>query len=260
MVAVVLAPHQDDEVLGAYLLMSQLKRNGTDVKVVFVTNGDYEGTAIAATRSRESIAALKRIGICEDSAFFLGYADTGMPYPESFLLRLYHNSDGNEILPSRNSKSTYAAGGYQTFHSLKTGAEANYSRRNFKADLADILKQLDPGILILPSIYDYHGDHRAVGLFWKEIQKEAMPLRPKVHAYLLHGGDDLLWPARDTPRFDCPPCIPPEVWSRRKLFHYNQELCKDKKAALETFTSQKPLDYNRYLLAFAKQEEFFLDE
>lgn len=256
---VVLAPHQDDEILSSYLLLSSLLQEGAAVHVVFATNGDYEGADVSAIRNRESVVALKSIGIPEENLWFLGYADTGMPYPESFLLRLYHSGNPQAVLSSPNSGATYVAGG-ESYHCRQTGREAPYCRQSFKGDLAGVLEMLDPDLLILPSVHDCHGDHRAVGLFWKEIQAESPRLQPTVYAYLVHGGDDLIWPSRDTLHFDCPPCLPAPLWASRKQFQFSPELCGRKKEALETFVSQGPQAYDRYLLSFAKEEEFFLVE
>ena len=44
---VIFAPHQDDEILGAYEIIRQQPEH---TYVVFLTNGDYEGAEVAKTR------------------------------------------------------------------------------------------------------------------------------------------------------------------------------------------------------------------
>ena len=84
----VIAPHQDDEILSAFLLMHKIiKKNGT-VNILYATNGDYRGIDYAYTRYYESLNALSLLGICEDHMLYLGYADTGMSKEKSFLMRL----------------------------------------------------------------------------------------------------------------------------------------------------------------------------
>ena len=60
----VIAPHQDDEILSAFLLMHNvLEKNGT-VNILYATNGDYRGIDYAYTRYYESLNALSLLGIC----------------------------------------------------------------------------------------------------------------------------------------------------------------------------------------------------
>ena len=73
---VIFAPHQDDEILGAYEIIRQQPEH---TYVVFLTNGDYEGAEVAKTRWHESRKALTHLGVPEDHMIALGYADTGMP-------------------------------------------------------------------------------------------------------------------------------------------------------------------------------------
>ena len=84
---VIFAPHQDDEILGGYAVIRQQPEH---IYVVFLTNGDYEGADVARTRWQESCAALTHLGVPRDHILTLGYADTGMPRPVSFLWRLWH--------------------------------------------------------------------------------------------------------------------------------------------------------------------------
>src|SRR5699024_149585 len=88
---VIFAPHQDDEILGGYAVIRQQPEH---IYVVFLTNGDYEGADIARTRWQESCAALTHLGVPRDHILTLGYADTGMPRPVSFLWRLWHGEPG----------------------------------------------------------------------------------------------------------------------------------------------------------------------
>ena len=91
----VIAPHQDDEILSAFLLMHNvLEKNGT-VNILYATNGDYRGIDYAYTRYYESLNALSLLGICEDHMLYLGYADTGMSKEKSFLMRLRSTAENN---------------------------------------------------------------------------------------------------------------------------------------------------------------------
>ncbi|MFY7951677.1 MAG: PIG-L deacetylase family protein, partial [Armatimonadaceae bacterium] len=91
----IVAPHCDDETLGAGGLIETARRRGVPVKVVFLTHGD--GFRIAASlalrevspgptdylrfgehRRSEAIAALTRLGVSPADIHFLGYPDQGL--------------------------------------------------------------------------------------------------------------------------------------------------------------------------------------
>ena len=59
MKVLLIAPHQDDEVLAAGGLMHRMQKNGDHVSVLFATNGDYHGPEVALLRYYESYKAKK---------------------------------------------------------------------------------------------------------------------------------------------------------------------------------------------------------
>src|SRR5690242_503874 len=76
----VIAPHPDDEVLGAGGLADATVRSGGDVRVVVVTDGEAGPDAtgarnLGAARRAETRRALVALGTGSDAARFLGYAD-----------------------------------------------------------------------------------------------------------------------------------------------------------------------------------------
>lgn len=91
----VIAPHCDDETLGAAGLMRQAREAGADVHVVVISNGDgfrvgvqreYKTLRVAPAdyikyayhRQGESRAAMQVLGIPADHVAFLGYPDRGL--------------------------------------------------------------------------------------------------------------------------------------------------------------------------------------
>ncbi len=89
------APHPDDESLGGGGLIQHAVRVGAAVKVVFLTDGDRNPWAQRAAERRwtigpqeqarwgkrrraESVAALRRLGLEEGAAEFLGWPDQGV--------------------------------------------------------------------------------------------------------------------------------------------------------------------------------------
>lgn len=85
----VLAPHEDDEMLMAGGIINRAVEVGDEVKILLATNGDYNGEASGKGRIVESINALNALGVSKNDIMFLGYADTGglggaQTYEDSF--------------------------------------------------------------------------------------------------------------------------------------------------------------------------------
>jgi LmbE family N-acetylglucosaminyl deacetylase len=123
--ALIVAPHADDEVIGAYGLMRQLRTRGARVRVLIVTDGAASHRHSAAwpperlvtQRIRESRWALRRLGICASDIHTLDLPDAGLETP---------------------------------------AAEAGNRIRRFVARCADL------DLLVGPLSQDDHADHRVV--------------------------------------------------------------------------------------------------
>ncbi|MET3827736.1 LmbE family N-acetylglucosaminyl deacetylase [Sphingomonas sp. PvP055] len=84
--ALIVAPHPDDEAIGAFGLMRLLKRRGARVRVIIVTDGagshpgsrKWPRTRLVATRRRETRAVLRGIGIGANDVRFLALPDGGL--------------------------------------------------------------------------------------------------------------------------------------------------------------------------------------
>lgn len=85
--AVIVAPHPDDEAIGAYGLIRRLRARGARVRVIVVTDGTeshpgslrWSAPKLAAWRRRESRAVLAGIGVDARAVTFLGLADGTLP-------------------------------------------------------------------------------------------------------------------------------------------------------------------------------------
>ncbi|MGJ3626867.1 PIG-L family deacetylase [Sphingomonas sp. MMS24-JH45] len=79
----VVAPHPDDEAIGAHTMMTRLRRRGVVVHVVIVTDGAgshrssprWPGRRLVAERRRESRRVLRQIGVTADAVTFLDLPD-----------------------------------------------------------------------------------------------------------------------------------------------------------------------------------------
>lgn len=85
--AVIVAPHPDDEAIGAYTLIHWLRHAGARVRVIVVTDGTgshpgskrWPAARLAALRQRESLAVLARLGVERRAVTFLGLTDGALP-------------------------------------------------------------------------------------------------------------------------------------------------------------------------------------
>lgn len=249
-----LAPHQDDEILSAYLYLSQLKAQDHRVSVVFATNGDYHGKYVAQCRYKESIDALQTCGILKKDIYYMGYADTGMQFYHSFLFQLYH-SESEKRHSSPYSQFTYHPINGETIHRMFYKEEAVYSRNNFVIDLKHIILYLNPDILIMPSVYDAHGDHLGLALFTKDILRDF----PSIicYTYLIHGRNDNIWPPRGRTPWMKPEAVPIKEWNNRFIICGSPRDVLLKRNAILKFKSQLKDDADGFLMSFSKEKEFF---
>jgi LmbE family N-acetylglucosaminyl deacetylase len=164
----VVAPHPDDEAIGAGGLIQRAIARGGDVCAVFITAGESnpwpqryvnrrwritpaqreEWGELRCTEARQSLATL---GARSDCSIFLGYPDQQI----STLART-----GNETLADT---------------------------------LRAIMRDYQPTILIAPSAQDLHADHRAVAYFAHQAVRGLGDNAPEVMTYVVHGEGD---PAR----------------------------------------------------------------
>ncbi len=82
-----LAPHPDDESIGAGGLLALLADAGVPVRVLFVTDGtrshptsrEYPAPRLRALREQEALDALDALGLAPEAAAFLRHPDCGLP-------------------------------------------------------------------------------------------------------------------------------------------------------------------------------------
>ncbi|WP_267433192.1 PIG-L family deacetylase [Sphingomonas sp. GM_Shp_1] len=84
--AVIVAPHPDDEVIGAAGLIQALRRRGADVSVIVVSDGaashpnspTWPAHRLIAAREKESLHALRRLDVGRGAVTFLRLPDGGL--------------------------------------------------------------------------------------------------------------------------------------------------------------------------------------
>lgn len=261
----VIAPHPDDETLGAGGVIQAVLAYGAQVKVVMMTNGDGQIMAplllhrqirpravnyIAAGEHRqiETLAALQLLGLPQEAILFMGYPDRG--------LTSLWESNWNGACPvkapyTRSTRSPYA---------LTFNPQASYCGRDLLADLGAIINDYKPDLVLLPHPSDDHADHRAAAnfsLLALALSQAAEPdYQPAIWGYLIH------YDYYPQPRGLQPDrsLLPPAAlvgdsgrWARFNLSPAQLEL---KTQAIQAYPTQRFL-LGSFLPSFIRQNELF---
>jgi LmbE family N-acetylglucosaminyl deacetylase len=160
----VLAPHPDDESVGTGGLLQHALEVGTQMLVVFFTDGDnnpwaqragelrwrigaIERARFAVRRRKEAGRALEKLGVSPGLVRFLGFPDQG----------------ATDMLLHANEVAMRA--------------------------LTDVLRDFHPTVVVGPSLLDLHPDHSALGVILAlALDGLASTMAPRNHVrYLVHN-------------------------------------------------------------------------
>ena len=91
----VIAPHSDDETIGAHTLMARFRTRAIAIRVLIVTDGHashrksrrWPRTRLVRERQRETRRVLRPIGVTARDIDFLGFPDGGLPMVERDVAR-----------------------------------------------------------------------------------------------------------------------------------------------------------------------------
>ncbi len=149
----IVVPHQDDEINLAGGVIEEYIRYGSEVYVVYATNGDY-GNA-ADTRLNEAINALDVLGVDEEHVIFLGYPDNATT-PDGLSM---YNTDA--VVTSRAGHSaTYALADHPPYREGRA-----YTAQNLCEDMQAVISEYRPDVLYAVGC-DRHTDHTMVALLF----------------------------------------------------------------------------------------------
>jgi glycosyltransferase involved in cell wall biosynthesis/LmbE family N-acetylglucosaminyl deacetylase len=185
----ILAPHEDDEALMCSGIIAHALKNGADLKVVVATNGDSKGRKTALIRMRETVRALKYLGLSAANIIFLGYGDFKQG-KSRFLTLLYEAATDDTLVSSQVGTHSYSIPEIPEYHYQKYGVHARYDRATFRQDLKSLITEFNPDHIFVSSLYDCHPDH--VGLYRFTVEsiiniKRANPkFAPVMHEYIVH--------------------------------------------------------------------------
>ena len=167
------APHEDDEINVFGGVIEQYVKNGSTVRIVFMTNGDCYG--IGQTRIKEALDVAKVYHIPEKNIIFLGYSDSLTKDGK----HIYNAEDNEEYVSIKGYTETYGSKTHSAFKNRR-----KYTRHNLLQDFEYVIKGYKPDELYCCD-YDSHPDHRAISLFFEEamnnILKEEKGYNPTVY-------------------------------------------------------------------------------
>jgi LmbE family N-acetylglucosaminyl deacetylase len=258
----ILAPHPDDETIGAAGVIQEAAKRKLPIKVVYLTNGDNNELAflvykkypvltskailkMGEVRRSEAVGAMQHLGLKLDNLVFLGYPDFGT-------LRMFIYYWGNS--PAFKSMLTRVkAVPYKECYT----PGAPYIGESVLHDLESVLKDFQPTKIFVTNPVDANADHRAAFLFLQvalwDLEKT---IRPQVYPFVIHA---VKWPAPRGFHPDLP--LEPSTqlaksdiqWS---IFNLAKEQTQRKKEAIAYYKSQ--IAYNPpYLYSFARRNELF---
>jgi LmbE family N-acetylglucosaminyl deacetylase len=262
----ILAPHPDDESIGTAGVIQQALSAGATVYAACYTNGDANELAfiiyekritffkgeflhMGEVRRKETIAALRFLGVDEDKISFLGYPDVGTM---QIMLKFWGAVKPYRSLLTRVTNVPYD-------ENLSPGAA--YTGENILKDIKTVLTKARPTKIFVSHPLDTNGDHQSLYLVLRVAlwDLEGRLRRPEVYPYLVH------WRGWPRPRRFNPESalMPPDnfaqsqvAWQKTDL---SEEQIKRKHEALGLYKSQIP--YNPfYLKSFARKNELFGDQ
>lgn len=255
----IIAPHCDDETLGAGALIARLKPLGVQFKVVLMTNGDgftdslditfHEVRPSAAEyirfgylRQTETKAALQSLGLSEQDIVFLGYPDGGT-------YALWNDAHWLTPYQSQHTKVDHSP------YTNSLTPNVPYTGASVVQDLERIMGDYRPDYVIYPHPNDNHPDHLAAFCFTKyALNQMQMPVQ-EVH-YLVHRGD---WPiinAHSNQLFLVPPASLINRENQWQSFDLQPDETNRLGEAIRRYHTQIHV-MEAKLLAFARKNQLF---
>jgi LmbE family N-acetylglucosaminyl deacetylase len=255
----VIAPHPDDETIGAGGLIFREKKLGKTVKVVIMTNGDGFRKAaekifrvgrpqpadyleLGKIRQQEAINAMANLGLTSKDVVFLGYGDGS-------LAALWDGYwDHTKLYKARNGYS-------RSPYSNSFEKNAPYCGENVVKNLREIFAGYRPTDIFYPDPDDMHPDHWATSNFVKFAVGE-LNYKPRLYTYLVHHYQ---WPVPllYAPGAELlPPAALKSVGTDWHVYTLDREEIETKHRAMLEYKSQYKV-MPEFLDAFIRRNELF---
>ena len=251
----IVAPHMDDEAIGAGAYALDAIRSGADVFVAFMTAGDCarfsarittgrvmptpsDYLSVGLTRIAEAHRAMRILGLPQDHLFVLGYPDRGL-----------RTMFDEPHLVVRSTSTEQDAVPYET--AVSPGAK--HTLDNVVSDLRSIIERVQPTTVITPVPFDLHPDHNAAAAI-VDLAIDRTSLTPNRLGYVVHTSRFLksfVW----TPERALLPPVRMRSFTGA-TYPVSMRAQTVKAAMLDAYKSQRPYTY--FLRnAFVRSNELF---
>jgi LmbE family N-acetylglucosaminyl deacetylase len=259
----VVAPHPDDETLGAGGLIQRVHATGGTVKVVYLTDGegypegvqvedhvesptadDYRG--YGKRRRHEALAALRTLGLDSSSATFLRFPDGGLCQ----LMRRYWSE----------KRAAYRSPYTRLDRPPKSEMvvpDSEYRGEDLTQELARLIGEFRPTMIVVPRKEDQHADHCAAWFFVADALADVRRVHPEFTTdllnYIVHFN---AWPfGDDRPDLEAPPGLRGGASGWMRLPLSPDEIRTKRKALGRYDTQMKVMDW--FLKGFGRTNEIF---
>ena len=177
----IVVPHQDDDINLMGGLIEQYTDAGSDVSVVFSTNGDR--FADPGIRADEAVAVLTSLGVKKENIYYLGFGDQWISQncDGTEISHIYHSSD-----PDLLWTSCYGATATYGTKSIPCYLELPYTRNHYVYSFQQILQEIMPDTIFAVD-FDPHIDHEATGLLFEEALCNVLTVNPAYHPEVYKG-------------------------------------------------------------------------
>jgi len=193
----IISPHPDDDVIIASGVVQRAVARGETVYIVYVTNGDFNGVAVAPIREDEAVNAQQVLGVPENRLIFLGYPDGYLP--------AVRNTASGAYVTGNGVSQTYATRGLGNtdYHRYRFGTAGPYNWPTMVGDLTDILSSIRPAHIFTTSQWDTHGDHSTTYHLMIQAAQNARTANPgynpTIHKTTVWPLDGDAWPLSSNP-------------------------------------------------------------
>lgn len=158
----VFVPHEDDELNLLGGVLEQYVKYGSQVYIVYLTNGDM--SVSAERRIGEAVEGMALCGIPEDHLIFLGYGDSLFKGGTE----IYFLPDDTVVESHAGKTQTYGIEGHSAYREGR-----DYTLENMCGDIRDLLLEYSPDVIFC-SDYDEHADHRLLSLLFDRAMGEIL--------------------------------------------------------------------------------------
>lgn len=179
----IFSPHEDDESICCAGVIREAVRNGSSLKMVLVTTGDYSPPE---TRAQLTISAMAELGLGQDNIIYLGYGDYQVLGP-AYMAK----NQPDTIFPGKYRSETYGFPniGIVDYHYQKYGVHADYTYNNIFNDIYTVIKDNLPDDIYVTSQMELHPDHSTAALLVISAiieLKKTVDYSPTIHEYMVY--------------------------------------------------------------------------